>query len=135
VVLVLLVLVAAWAERENWILDGRLLESSDAQGLLIMNEFHVGNLSRWAESAIMKIKLFEVHRIPCFVVPISPLLYILTEMVAIYVETDAGVILTRESSPINTNRDPLSGLVVNILTRSISPVTTMVCGQVVGHDI
>ncbi|KAI2512973.1 hypothetical protein MHU86_1519 [Fragilaria crotonensis] len=70
--LVFYIRVAAWTERQHGILYQSLLETSNAQWLLIVYTFHMRNLSGGAKSTKVKLKQREVHIIPSSIVPFPP---------------------------------------------------------------
>ena len=83
-----------------------------------MHEFHVRNTLVRSKPSKMLRKMLEVNFVPSHLIPSSPSLDIVLQVVSIDMETNGGIVLTSQSLAIDGDIDFLAQLVIHFMTRA-----------------
>jgi hypothetical protein len=77
-----------------------------------MNKFHVLNLVRGPEAAIVFTEEVKVYVVPYRIRPFSPALNVHSKMVPVHMVPETFVVLSCQAIPINGYRDFLGWLMI-----------------------
>jgi hypothetical protein len=86
--------LAAGALAEDIILDAGLPIASGAEWQLILDDFHLQDLSGWTETTDIVSERSEIDVVPDRIGPVVPFLKILSEVIPIHLVSDASIVLT-----------------------------------------
>ena len=118
-----------------FIFDFRLLVPSISQRKLVVNDLHMGCLSRGPHLTEKVTKNFEVHLFPDWIRPRVLFLNVPAEMISIDMEPYGCIVLARKTKTVYGDRAQLRCFVVSPFLRLESPSLPISGGQKISIDI